>query len=281
MLTERAKHCLSSREGGRDWDSSRKMDGDRQWQSKSDSALFSVVTPRAGSWTRWFWRLLCATVVAADRDGAIAGQSHMGRGGMSGWESQRVTGRLLSGFSDDITVDTCVCVCVYASCQRPRRLHERRDVSVAVRPSESTEPDNAGWWRRRQQRRNAGRRWRRRSLRSTLLSQRKEVTPPTIWPSPIFCTWFLNKQCFLTPFKSIFGGDGHFQFFFPPSLFAWCNDFPLRVVLVVRLHQWTLLYPIHYSPPRADGPNQLVYSTTQFVLQAFLIIFFRLLLFSF
>lgn len=42
---------MNSRDGGRDWDSGRKMDGDRQWQN---------------------------------RDGAIAGQSHMGRGGMSG-----------------------------------------------------------------------------------------------------------------------------------------------------------------------------------------------------
>ncbi|XP_028300208.1 scaffold attachment factor B1 isoform X2 [Gouania willdenowi] len=42
---------INSREGGRDWDSGRKMDGDRSWQN---------------------------------RDGAIPGQSHMGRGGMSG-----------------------------------------------------------------------------------------------------------------------------------------------------------------------------------------------------
>nr|XP_046247534.1 scaffold attachment factor B1 isoform X2 [Scatophagus argus] len=42
---------INPREGGRDWDSSRKMDGDRAWQS---------------------------------RDGAIPGQSHMARGGMAG-----------------------------------------------------------------------------------------------------------------------------------------------------------------------------------------------------
>ncbi|XP_058494388.1 scaffold attachment factor B1 isoform X2 [Solea solea] len=42
---------INSREGGRDWDSGRKMEGDRTWQS---------------------------------RDGAIPGQSHMARGGMSG-----------------------------------------------------------------------------------------------------------------------------------------------------------------------------------------------------
>ncbi|CAG07961.1 unnamed protein product, partial [Tetraodon nigroviridis] len=42
---------MNPREGGRDWDSGRKMDGDRPWQN---------------------------------RDGAIPGQSHMGRGGMAG-----------------------------------------------------------------------------------------------------------------------------------------------------------------------------------------------------
>ncbi|XP_030582797.1 scaffold attachment factor B1 [Archocentrus centrarchus] len=42
---------MNPREGGRDWDSGRKMDGDRPWQS---------------------------------RDGAIPGQSHMARGGMAG-----------------------------------------------------------------------------------------------------------------------------------------------------------------------------------------------------
>ncbi|KAF7657984.1 hypothetical protein LDENG_00019760 [Lucifuga dentata] len=41
---------MNPREGGRDWDSGRKMDGDRTWQS---------------------------------RDGAISGQSHMARGGMA------------------------------------------------------------------------------------------------------------------------------------------------------------------------------------------------------
>lgn len=42
---------MNPREGGRDWDSNRKMDGDRPWQG---------------------------------RDGAIPGQSHMARGGMAG-----------------------------------------------------------------------------------------------------------------------------------------------------------------------------------------------------
>lgn len=42
---------MNNREGGRDWDSGRKMDGDRSWQG---------------------------------RDGAIPGQSHMTRGGMTG-----------------------------------------------------------------------------------------------------------------------------------------------------------------------------------------------------
>lgn len=42
---------MNPREGGRDWDSGRKMDGDRPWQG---------------------------------RDGAIPGQSHMARGGMAG-----------------------------------------------------------------------------------------------------------------------------------------------------------------------------------------------------
>ncbi|XP_068176271.1 scaffold attachment factor B1 [Antennarius striatus] len=42
---------INPREGGRDWDSNRKMDGDRTWQS---------------------------------RDGGIPGQSHMARGGMAG-----------------------------------------------------------------------------------------------------------------------------------------------------------------------------------------------------
>ncbi|XP_069006502.1 scaffold attachment factor B1 isoform X2 [Embiotoca jacksoni] len=42
---------MNPREGGRDWDSNRKMDGDRTWQG---------------------------------RDGAIPGQSHMARGGMAG-----------------------------------------------------------------------------------------------------------------------------------------------------------------------------------------------------
>ncbi|XP_028260089.1 scaffold attachment factor B1 isoform X2 [Parambassis ranga] len=42
---------MNPRDGGRDWDSGRKMDGDRTWQS---------------------------------RDGAIPGQSHMARGGMAG-----------------------------------------------------------------------------------------------------------------------------------------------------------------------------------------------------
>ncbi|XP_041647678.1 scaffold attachment factor B1 [Cheilinus undulatus] len=42
---------MNPREGGRDWDSNRKVDGDRSWQS---------------------------------RDGAIPGQSHMARGGMAG-----------------------------------------------------------------------------------------------------------------------------------------------------------------------------------------------------
>ncbi|XP_024134294.1 scaffold attachment factor B1 [Oryzias melastigma] len=42
---------MNPRDGGRDWDSGRKMDGDRSWQG---------------------------------RDGAVAGQSHMARGGMAG-----------------------------------------------------------------------------------------------------------------------------------------------------------------------------------------------------
>ncbi|XP_044055883.1 scaffold attachment factor B1 isoform X2 [Siniperca chuatsi] len=50
---------INPREGSRDWDSSRKMDGDRAWQS---------------------------------RDGAIPGQSHMARGGMAGRGSYMNTG---------------------------------------------------------------------------------------------------------------------------------------------------------------------------------------------
>lgn len=43
--------CLSFREGGRDWDSSRKMDGDRPWQSMDTFALFCVCT---ACYTDWF-----------------------------------------------------------------------------------------------------------------------------------------------------------------------------------------------------------------------------------
>ncbi|XP_022615301.1 scaffold attachment factor B2-like [Seriola dumerili] len=50
---------MNPREGGRDWDSGRKMEGDRTWQS---------------------------------RDGAIPGQSHMARGGMAGRGSYMNTG---------------------------------------------------------------------------------------------------------------------------------------------------------------------------------------------
>ncbi|XP_042337131.1 scaffold attachment factor B1 [Plectropomus leopardus] len=50
---------INPRDGGRDWDSSRKMDGDRTWQS---------------------------------RDGAIPGQSHMARGGMASRGSYMNTG---------------------------------------------------------------------------------------------------------------------------------------------------------------------------------------------
>ncbi|XP_068599364.1 scaffold attachment factor B1 [Brachionichthys hirsutus] len=50
---------INQREGGRDWDSSRKMDGDRTWQS---------------------------------RDGAVPGQSHMARGGMAARGSYVNTG---------------------------------------------------------------------------------------------------------------------------------------------------------------------------------------------
>lgn len=77
-------------------------------------------------------------------------------------------------FGDVVTVDDCV------SCQQPRRLHERRDVAVALRRDEQAEPDDAG----RRRRWDAGRG--RRSLWSTLLSQREEVTPPKNWPAPLF-----------------------------------------------------------------------------------------------
>lgn len=56
---------MNPREGGRDWDSGRKMDGDRAWQS---------------------------------RDGAIPGQSHMARGGMArGGYMNTGTSQSLSG----------------------------------------------------------------------------------------------------------------------------------------------------------------------------------------